>query len=245
MIRFRYGLLLTAIIVVTFLTTPLLAAPPNILSLPDETVARIAGDQAETAARMAGDANLQNAINTIQLTPGPQGLPGPQGPQGPAGPAGPQGSIGLTGPTGPTGPQGPEGQIGPQGLQGQTGPQGPQGPAGVTNGVTTVVHGKVNAEGGWISGSNWWSYYQSSDGFYFNYFVLLQSMTDQSRPVPTCVFNPIPQGPMFAAKYIYMDDPFWEPTYNAWAFKLRSTSRLEGDPWGATRTVFSFICAQE
>jgi hypothetical protein len=62
-----------------------------------------------------GAADLQNQINTIELTPGP------------IGPQGPQGDAGLTG---PQGPQGPEGQVGFQGTQGETGPQGPAGPAG-------------------------------------------------------------------------------------------------------------------
>jgi len=57
-------------------------------------------------------ADLQNQINNIELTPGPQG------------PAGPQGPVGLTGATGP------QGLPGNNGTDGATGPQGPQGPAG-------------------------------------------------------------------------------------------------------------------
>ncbi len=48
---------------------------------------------------------LQTQIDTIELTPGPQG---------------------------DTGPQGPEGQVGFQGPQGDPGPQGPPGPAGLS-----------------------------------------------------------------------------------------------------------------
>lgn len=103
---------------------------------------------------------LQQQINTIELTPGPegpqgpegpagpQGDPGPEGPQGEAGPAGPQGEVGPAGPQGDAGPQGevgpqgetgpqgevgpagPQGDVGPQGPQGELGPQGPQGDAG-------------------------------------------------------------------------------------------------------------------
>ena len=76
------------------------------------------GLPAEAAARAAGDANLQNQINNIQLSPGPQGPAGPQGPQGPIGAGGPQGPTGPTGPAGPTGPQGPQGI---QGLPGEAG----------------------------------------------------------------------------------------------------------------------------
>lgn len=86
--------------------------------------------------------NLQQQIDTIELTPGPpgpQGATGPQGPEGPAGPPGPegpqgpqgeQGLTGATGPQGPEGPAGPPGPEGPQGEQGLTGERGPQGPEG-------------------------------------------------------------------------------------------------------------------
>lgn len=57
----------------------------------------------------------KEAIESIQLTPGPQG---PQGPQGEAGPPGQQGE------------QGPQGEAGPPGPQGEQGPQGPEGTAG-------------------------------------------------------------------------------------------------------------------
>lgn len=102
-----------------------------------------------------GAADLQNQIDTIELTPGPQGDEGPQGPQGIQGIQGIPGSVGLQGETGPqgipgndgtngingtngtdgapgekgdTGPRGLEGQAGFQGPQGDTGPQGPEGP---------------------------------------------------------------------------------------------------------------------
>jgi hypothetical protein len=78
----------------------------------------------ETAARIAGDTALADAIATIELTPGPQGVQGIQGPQGEQGPAGPAGD------TGPQGPQGVQGIQGPQGIQGESGPAGAQGPVG-------------------------------------------------------------------------------------------------------------------
>lgn len=73
--------------------------------LPDETAARIAGDEA-----------LADAIATIELTPGPQGIQGVQGPQGEQGPAGPAGDTGPQGPAGPQGIQGPQGEQGPHGA---------------------------------------------------------------------------------------------------------------------------------
>jgi hypothetical protein len=81
-------------------------------------------------------ANLQNQINTIQLTPGPQGEQGLKGDTGDTGPKGDTGDTGPKGDTGDTGPkgdkgdqgiQGIQGEIGPQGIQGEVGPQGDQG----------------------------------------------------------------------------------------------------------------------
>jgi len=57
-------------------------------------------------------ADLQEQIDNIELTPGPQGPPGP---------AGPQGLPGSTGPQGPQGPAGPQGAPGPAGLEGPAG----------------------------------------------------------------------------------------------------------------------------
>ena len=97
---------------------------------------------------------LSEELDTISLTPGPQGEAGDsaydiwlsQGNtgdiqayitslKGEAGPQGPQGDTGLTG---ETGPEGPQGEVGPQGPQGEVGPQGLTGPAGEdgTDGAT-------------------------------------------------------------------------------------------------------------
>ena len=101
--------------------------------------------------------DLQNQIDTIELTPGPQGPAGPTGPAGPAGTdgndgsAGPQGPIGLTGPAGPTGPAGSagadgnDGAAGPQGPIGLTGPAGPAGPTGAAG--ATGATGSVGPQG--------------------------------------------------------------------------------------------------
>lgn len=50
----------------------------------------------EASVRAISDANLQTQIDTIQLTPGPQGEPGPQGIQGESGTAGNGDNIGIS-----------------------------------------------------------------------------------------------------------------------------------------------------
>jgi hypothetical protein len=83
-------------------------------------------------------ADLQQQINNIQLTPGPQGpkgdtgAQGPQGVKGDTGATGPQGIKGDTGAQGPQGLKGDTGVQGPQGVKGDTGAQGPQGVKGDT-----------------------------------------------------------------------------------------------------------------
>ncbi len=87
----------------------------------------------EVATRQQADTKLQTAIDTIELTPGPQGPQGEKGEKGDTGATGPQGPQGETGPQGPQGEKGEKGDTGPQGPQGpqgETGPQGPQGPKG-------------------------------------------------------------------------------------------------------------------
>jgi len=147
----------------------------NVMAVDDATVQQIQTDAVD-AKNKAADAknkadnndgritglydnvaNLQQQIDNIQLTPGPEGPEGPQGPQGPKGDKGDtgdqgpqgekgaqgiQGEIGLTGAmgaqgpkgdTGDTGPQGEKGNqglTGPKGLQGEIGLQGPVGPEG-------------------------------------------------------------------------------------------------------------------
>ena len=61
---------------------------------------------AEVAAREAADADLQSQINTIELLPGPQGLPGNDGAPGADGQDGAQGDQGPEGPQGPSGTAG-------------------------------------------------------------------------------------------------------------------------------------------
>lgn len=89
-------------------------------------------------------AQIQAAIDTISLTPGPKGTTGATGPTGPVSTVpGPQGNTGPAGPGGPTGPQGPTGAVstvpGPTGPTGATGPASTiQGPTGPTGPVSTV-----------------------------------------------------------------------------------------------------------
>jgi len=78
---------------------------------------------AEIANRIAAEAALQTNINTISLTPGPQGVKGDtglQGPQGERGATGAQGLQGVVGPIGATGPQGLKGDTGLAGANGST-----------------------------------------------------------------------------------------------------------------------------
>ncbi len=93
--------------------------------------------------------NLEEEIDSIETTPGPEGprgLPGEDGvdgetgPEGAEGPRGEQGVPGADGERGLTGETGIQGEIGPRGVQGLIGPPGeqglrgligPQGPAGV------------------------------------------------------------------------------------------------------------------
>lgn len=75
------------------------------------------------------------AIDTVELTPGPQGPQGPQGApgkDGQDGAPGPQGEPGPVGPAGPTGPAGKDGAPGQQGPQGEPGAPGAPGQDGHT-----------------------------------------------------------------------------------------------------------------
>ena len=75
----------------------------------------------EASEALATKQYVDGLIETIELTPGPQGPIGPEGPQGP------MGEQGIQGETGPQGPQGKTGEKGPQGIQGPIGPQGEPG----------------------------------------------------------------------------------------------------------------------
>ncbi|MCH2097562.1 MAG: pentapeptide repeat-containing protein [Pseudomonadales bacterium] len=85
---------------------------------------------------------IAEALEEIELTPGPQGAAGLQGLPGDAGPQGPQGEQGLQGEQGPQGIQGIAGEIGPQGPQGEQGLQGEQGPQGIQG-----IAGEIGPQG--------------------------------------------------------------------------------------------------
>jgi hypothetical protein len=83
---------------------------------------------------------IDNAISTVELTPGPQGeqgIPGVQGPQGLKGDPGAVGATGAQGLPGAQGDQGPQGlkgdpgAVGATGAQGLPAAQGDQGPQGL------------------------------------------------------------------------------------------------------------------
>ena len=109
-----------------------------------QTKSKADKNAADIESMKGGLPAVWEAINAIELTPGPVG---PAGPIGPQGPPGPQGDVGPQGPIGPQGEQGPpgtngvdgeSGPAGPQGEQGPPGPQGEQGPAGECNCPSTA-----------------------------------------------------------------------------------------------------------
>ena len=94
-------------------------------SIPSEYVT----DSELTAKGYATTNYVNQEIQTIELTPGPQG---PQGPQGDTGATGPQGIQGEQGPKGDKGDKGDTGDTGPQGIQGPKGDKGDKGDTGAT-----------------------------------------------------------------------------------------------------------------
>lgn len=94
--------------------------------------------EADALTDYATTTYVDNAISTIELTPGPEGPKGDkgdQGLQGPIGATGPEGPQGIQGPIGLTGPEGPQGVQGIQGIQGEQGPKGDKGDKGDTGEV--------------------------------------------------------------------------------------------------------------
>ena len=87
---------------------------------------------------------VDQKVEMVELTPGPQGE---QGPQGIPGPQGPQGERGIDGAQGPQGEQGPEGPQGPQGEAGPVGPQGPKGQDGTMSFEELTEEQKASLKG--------------------------------------------------------------------------------------------------
>ena len=100
---------------------------------PDPTPAQLQGQINTLSANLNA---LQDALNNIELTPGPAGPAGPRGADGAAGEKGADGALGPMGPQGEKGadgalgPIGPPGEKGAAGLAGEKGDRGPQGPPG-------------------------------------------------------------------------------------------------------------------
>ena len=85
---------------------------------------------------------VEQEIEKIELTPGPQGPQGPQGERGDIGPQGLQGLKGDKGEVGPQGLKGDKGEVGPQGIQGPKGDKGEPGTTtweGITNKPTNLA----------------------------------------------------------------------------------------------------------
>lgn len=92
--------------------------------------ASLSGGEVDLSA-YATIAFVEQEIEKIELTPGPQGPQGLQGLKGDKGEVGPQGLQGPKGDKGDTGAQGPQGLQGLKGDKGDTGLQGPQGERGL------------------------------------------------------------------------------------------------------------------
>lgn len=73
---------------------------------------------------------VDDAIKTIELTPGPAGPQGEPGKDGAPGKDGVDGKDGEPGAPGKDGKDGQDGAPGKDGATGPAGPEGPQGPAG-------------------------------------------------------------------------------------------------------------------
>ncbi len=88
----------------------------------------VSGVSADTLAFLDATSSIQDQIDGIELTPGPQGDPGIQGIQG---------IQGVTGNTGATGAAGAAGAAGATGATGATGPAGPSVWGGISGTLST------------------------------------------------------------------------------------------------------------
>jgi hypothetical protein len=233
-------------------TQLVVALPPGLAS----------GDYVLSVQIGNGNGNSDESVATIgEVGPqGPEGLKGDTGATGLQGLKGDKGDTGATGLQGLKGDKGDTGATGLQGLKGDKGDigaTGAPGPAGGANGAKTVVSGRVDSNGGWISGANWWSYLQQVRtwvpiGQYMQYYVALQSMIDASKPPPVCtVIAHPPAGQIFMVPnrqaWIEYDSPIYSEELGSWAVGFNfcyswATKYMEPE---AMRTEFSFICVQE
>jgi cysteine-rich repeat protein len=186
----RIALIGAALYVSSFVLPAWAVDDTTIQGLQNDVSAIKGGLPSEQAARIAADDALLNKINSIQLTPGPQGAVGPVGPIGPQGAkgdTGPQGPIGLSGLQGPQGVQGEIGPAGLQGLKGDTGPQGLQGETGLTG-----PPGPAGTAGGAITGMV--SYCGTTGLGYISVYVLGESFMAMTTPQGNFKISNLPDG---------------------------------------------------
>jgi|WetSurSiteA1Bulk_404760.scaffolds.fasta_scaffold26182_1 hypothetical protein len=174
--------------------------------------------------------------------------------EGPQGAKGDKGEPGLPGLTGAKGDKGEPGLPGLTGAKGDKGDPGERGPAGVANGITTVIHGTVNGDGGWIAGDNWWSYSQISFEGFFQYAILLQTMTDTNSPPPQCAVQLrwTPTSDSSLPPLTVMTFVSWagnDTPYQSWQLYVSIAGPRTGErdnPYDqqALRSDFDFICVQ-
>jgi len=129
-LRIQAGLAFAALIASVF------AMPGNRAAIAQGYGVTLASLDARLKVVETRTASLQNQIDTIQLTPGPQG---PKGDKGDTGAQGAQGIQGVKGDTGAQGVQGVRGNTGNTGAQGPKGDTGPQGAAGTPADMTRVT----------------------------------------------------------------------------------------------------------
>ncbi len=110
--------------------------------------ASLTDGHAATVDRVASVDYVDRQIQTIELTPGPQGATGAQGAPGATGAVGPQGAQGATGPQGERGLQGVQGPQGATGAKGDTGPQGATGAQGAKGATGSVGTATANSAAG-------------------------------------------------------------------------------------------------
>jgi hypothetical protein len=100
-------------------------------------------DVADVLGDYATKDELQQAIDEIELMPGPEGEPGVQGEVGPEGPQGPKGDKGDQGEQGIQGEKGDKGDTGEQGPKGDQGDKGEDGKDGLTTSI--IVNGSTHS----------------------------------------------------------------------------------------------------
>jgi hypothetical protein len=117
-----------------------------------------------------------------------------------------------------------------------------------------VVRGTVNRDGGWIAGENWWSYSQIRFEGFFQYAILLQTMTNPDAPPPQCAVQLrwTPTSDSVLPPLVAMTFISWagnDTPYQSWQLYVSIAGPRTGDrtnPYDqqAMRSDFDFICFQ-